>query len=188
MLNKLKSATFRKVYSRSRETRSSPADPGTAAQICCATMKLGQSKRQPMRAKSTEIAKVLGLANAESVTLLDLAHRCEEGLPKSCFQRLNDNLAPEGRQFLHSLIFPASLSRRKDGKLTQCESDCTVRLADCWLMALDTFRDESKVRRFLARPHPLIDGRPPMAVSAGSTCGAEVIYQLLGRLKYGSAA
>ena len=141
-----------------------------------------------MRAKPTEIAKTLGLANAESVTLLDLAHRCEEGLPKSCFQRLNQNLVPEGRQFLHSLISPASLSRCKDGKLTPCESDCTVRLADCWLMALETFQEESKARRFLSGPHPLLGGRPPMAVLAGSTCGAEVIYQLLGRLRYGSAA
>ena len=141
-----------------------------------------------MRAKPTEIAKTLGLADAESVTLLDLAHRCEEGLPKSCFQRLKQNLAPEGRQFLHSLISPASLSRRKDGKLTPCESDCTVRLADCWLMALETFQDESKARRFLAGPHPLLGGHPPLELAAVSTCGAAVVEQLLGRLRYGSAA
>ncbi|NEZ02799.1 DUF2384 domain-containing protein [Wenzhouxiangella sp. XN201] len=141
-----------------------------------------------MRAKPTEIAKALGLANAESVTLLDLAHRCEEGLPKSCFLRLHETLAPEGQKFLNSLISPASLGRRKDGKLTPCESDGTVRLAHCWQMALETFQDESKARRFLSGPHPLLGGRPPMAVLAGSTCGAEVIYQLLGRLRYGSAA
>lgn len=141
-----------------------------------------------MRAKPTEVDKTLGQANAESVTLLDLAHRCEDGLPKSCFQRLNMILAPGSRQFLHSLISPASLSRRKDGKLTPCESDCIVRSADGWLMALETFQDESKVRRFLSGPHPLLGGRPPMEVLAGSTCGAEVIYQLLDRLRYGWAA
>ena len=141
-----------------------------------------------MRAKPTEIAKTLGLADAESVTLLDLAHRCEEGLPKSCFQRLKQNLAPEGRQFLHSLISPASLSRRKDGKLTPYESDCTARLADCWLMALETFQDESKATRFLSGPHPLLGGRPPLEIAAVSTCGAAVVDQILGRLRYGTAA
>lgn len=119
--------------------------------------------------KPTEIAKTMGLVDVEPVTLLDLAHPCEEGLSKSCLQRLNIILAPEGRQFLNSLISPASLGQRKDGKLTLCESDCRVPFADCWLIALETFQDESKVRRFLAGPQTLLGGRPSLEVAEMTT-------------------
>jgi putative toxin-antitoxin system antitoxin component (TIGR02293 family) len=188
MPSKLKIPTFLRVYSKSREARLGPADTRAAGRTPCATMKPGQSKGQSMRANPTEIAKALGLANAESVTLLDLAHRCEEGLSKSCFLRLNEILAPEGRKFLNSLISPASLGRRKNRRLTPCESDCIVRLSDCWLMALETFQDESKAKRFLSGPHPLLGGRPPLELAAVSTCGVAAVHQLLGRLIYGSVA
>lgn len=141
-----------------------------------------------MQAQVTEIATALGLNNAESMTLLDLAGRCEQGLPVSGYKRLRTKLAPECRHFLDALISPASLSQRKTGKLTSCESDSLVRIADCWLGALRVFQDEAKARRWLEKPHALLGGRPPLLVAARSTCGAEAVNQLLGRLQYGSAA
>jgi putative toxin-antitoxin system antitoxin component (TIGR02293 family) len=141
-----------------------------------------------MQAQVTEIATALGLDNAESMTLLDLAARCEQGLPASCFKRLRTSLAPECRHFLDTLISPASLSQRKHGKLSPCESDSVVRMADCWIVALQVLQDQAKARRWLEKPHAFLGGRPPLQVAARSTCGAEAVDQLLGRLQYGSAA
>lgn len=141
-----------------------------------------------MRAKPAEIANVFGLEHAESITLLDLAHRCEEGLPKYCFQRVSQILVPEGKQFLESLISPASLGHRKLGKLTPWKVDCIVRLTDCWLVALSVFQDEGKAKRFLTSPHAFLAGRPALQVAAAYSCGAQVVDHLLGGLRYGSVA
>jgi putative toxin-antitoxin system antitoxin component (TIGR02293 family) len=141
-----------------------------------------------MRAQATEIAASLGLNDSESMTLLALAGRCEKGLPISCFKRLRTILAPECRHLLDALISPASLGQRKHGKLTSCESDSVVRMADCWLVALRVFQDEAKARRWLEKPHAFLGGHPPLQIAATSTCGAEAVDQLLGRLHYGSAA
>ena len=141
-----------------------------------------------MRAQATEIAASLGFNEAESMTLLDLGARCEQGLPISCFKRLRAMLAPECRHVLDALIPPASLSQRKHGKLNACESDSVVRMADCRLVALRVFQDEAKAGRWLEKPHAFLGGRPPLQVAATSTCGAEAVDQLLGRLQYGSAA
>lgn len=141
-----------------------------------------------MRAQVTEIAAALEIGDAESMTLLDLAGRCERGLPLSCFTRLRTILEPECRHLLDALISPSSLSQRKLGKLTACESDSVVRMVDCWLVARRVFQDDVKTRRWLEKPHAFLGGRPPLQVAATSTCGAEVVDQLLGRLQYGSAA
>lgn len=141
-----------------------------------------------MRVQVTEIAAAVGLNSAESMTLLELAARCEQGLPISCFNRMRTNLAPECLQLLDTLISPASLSQRKHGRLSPCESDSVIRIADSWLAALQVFQDEAKARRWLEKPHAFLSGRAPLQVAATSTCGAEAVNQLLGRLQYGSAA
>ena len=48
--------------------------------------------------------------------------------------------------------------------------------------------DRQAVARFLNRPHPLLDGRTPLAVAKESTAGAELVVRLVGEAHAGVAA
>ncbi|WP_414630701.1 antitoxin Xre/MbcA/ParS toxin-binding domain-containing protein [Brevundimonas sp. UBA875] len=43
-------------------------------------------------------------------------------------------------------------------------------------------------RGFLFRPHAMLENQAPMTVAIGSELGAELVCDILGRLRYGSAA
>lgn len=134
-----------------------------------------------------KIATVLGLP--ERVTLLGLAEHCERGLPVESLYRLARAMAPEEQAFLDATCSASTRRRRRQrGKLTPAESDMIVRLASAWLITRDTFGDEEKAQRFLFREHPLLGGRRPIDLARASGPGSEAVEQVLGRLRYGTAA
>ena len=140
-----------------------------------------------MRAQPSEIAAILGLPGIE--TLLGLAEICDHGLPVESLHRLARVMSPNEKDFLRTICSPSTLRRRRErGKLTPAESDRVVRLASTWLMARDTFGDEVKAQRFLAREHALLGGRRPIDLARANGAGAEAVEQVLGRLRYGTAA
>lgn len=63
-----------------------------------------------------------------------------------------------------------------------------ARVAGLWAMAMAVWGGEEEARAFLFRPHPLLEGRPPVDVVLGSDLGARLVENVLGRLRYGSAA
>ena len=140
-----------------------------------------------MQASPNQIATVLGLP--DTATALDLAAFCEAGLPVASLDALAECFAPNERTLLDSLIAESTLRRRRrHGSLTSEESDVVVRLAAAWVFAQDTFRDPGKAQRFLLTEHPLLGGRRPLDLARASTSGGQAVEELLGRLKYGSAA
>jgi putative toxin-antitoxin system antitoxin component (TIGR02293 family) len=140
-----------------------------------------------MHIQPAEVAALLALPGRTS--LLGLSEHCEAGLAVECLYALAGAFSPNEDALLSSLLSDSTLRRRRQrGKLTPEESDKLVRIAMIWLMALDTFGDSAKARRFLLGDHPLLGGRRPLELGQASTAGAEAVEQLLGRLKYGSAA
>lgn len=134
-----------------------------------------------------EIAAILGLP--EGATFLMLAEHCERGLPVESLHRLAQTMSYNKDAFLKTICSPSTLRRRRrHGKLTPVESDMIVRLASTWLMTRDTFGDEEKAQRFFFGEHPLLGGRRPIDLARTSGPGAEAVEQILGRLRYGSAA
>ncbi len=63
-----------------------------------------------------------------------------------------------------------------------------ARIARAWAAALDTYRDRAIARTFLQRPHQLLNGRAPIERAAEDESGARAVEEILGRLKFGSAA
>jgi putative toxin-antitoxin system antitoxin component (TIGR02293 family) len=55
-------------------------------------------------------------------------------------------------------------------------------------MATDIFKAPEKAQRFLLTEHPLLGARRPLDLTQASSAGAQAVEELLGRLKYGSAA
>jgi putative toxin-antitoxin system antitoxin component (TIGR02293 family) len=142
-----------------------------------------------MTVGSGEVAKVLGLGrNGQIESGLDLAEALEKGFPVAALDRVCRLIAPGDPAFRGHVIARATLARRKrQNRLTTEESERVERLARLWTFARDVWGDDEAARRFLNEPHPLLRGRRPLDV-ARTDVGAHTVEEILGRLKYGTAA
>jgi putative toxin-antitoxin system antitoxin component (TIGR02293 family) len=137
------------------------------------------------------VADVLGLAASARTAKSPLAliTRIEGGLPVAALDRVARLLAPGDAQFKYRFVPKATYERRKVAhKLTADESARLARAARVWALALDVWQDEEAARDFLFRPHPMIEDKRPIDVTIRSEFGAELVIDILGRLKYGTAA
>lgn len=142
----------------------------------------------------TEVADVLGLRNRArraGASPLWFITMIEDGLPVSALDRVSDLLAPANPAFRFRIVPKATLARRKkqtDERLSAEESGRLARVAKVWAFAREIWGDDEAARGFLFRPHPLLNGRRPVDVALATELGGQLVEDLLGRLKYGSAA
>lgn len=137
------------------------------------------------------VAGVLGLpAKGQAArSPFGLITRIEDGLPITALDRVAELLAPSDSQFKYRLVPKATYERRKAShKLSSDEGAKLARLARVWALALDVWQSESDGRDFLFRPHPMIEDKRPVDVVIQSEFGGELVIDILGRLKYGTAA
>ncbi len=73
-------------------------------------------------------------------------------------------------------------------RLSAQEGARLARVARVWALALDVWQSEGEARDFLFRAHPMLEDRLPVDVVIQSEIGAELVLDVLGRLKYGTAA
>jgi putative toxin-antitoxin system antitoxin component (TIGR02293 family) len=138
-----------------------------------------------------EVADVLGLPAKEAAARspFGLISRIEHGLPVDALERVARLLAPGDAQFKYRLVPKATLERRKSShKLSSEEGTRLARVARVWGFALDVWGSAGEARDFLFRPHSMIEDRRPIDVVIQNEFGAEMVVDILGRLKYGSAA
>lgn len=141
-----------------------------------------------MATQAATIETLLGVGVGRPVSRLALAHSIEDGLPVSALDRLADNVAPDDARFKFRLIPKATLERRRRSssqRLTSEEGDRLARLAKVFSFALELYVVPEKAREFLARPHPMLDGKPPLDVALSTGPGADLVINLLGRTAYG---
>lgn len=142
--------------------------------------------------QASSIATLLGVRpKAQGFTSLDLAKEVGRGLPVDAVDRLCRLVAPTVPGFRYQIVSKATLARRhKTAKrrLSREESDRLARLARLWAFAVDVWGSAEAARRFLSEPYALLGGRVPLEVATETEIGARTVEELLGRLKYGSAA
>jgi len=143
--------------------------------------------------RAHELAALLGLypKKAKQFTSLDLAAAVVRGLPVSAVDRLCVRIAPGDSSLRNRIVPKATLARRQraqDPRLSSAESDRLARLARLWAFAVEVWGAEPAARRFFAEPHPLLGGRIPRDVATETEIGARTVEEILGRLKFGSAA
>lgn len=132
-------------------------------------------------------ADVLDLPAAH--TPLALIDQIEHGLPFAAIDKVVRLLAPGDARFKYRLIPKATYERRKRAhRLSPDEGTLVARLARIWAIALDIWEDEETTREFLFRRHMMLEDRRPVDVIIQSELGAELVADILGRLKYGTAA
>ncbi|MGH6620108.1 MAG: antitoxin Xre/MbcA/ParS toxin-binding domain-containing protein [Alphaproteobacteria bacterium] len=136
-----------------------------------------------------KITSIIGPIPGRIASHMDLDRAIHRGLPARTVDRLSEAIAPKEPAFKFMIVAKSTLSRRLKTKepLTPEEGEKVARLARVWAVAKEVWRDEADARRFLETPHPLLDGRPPREV-ADSEIGAREVENILGRLRFGSAA
>ena len=137
------------------------------------------------------IETLLGVSMGKQLSRLALADSIERGLPVTALDRLAETVAPDDNGFKFRLVPKATLERRRKSlskRLTIEEGDRLARLAKVFSFALDIYRVPEKVREFLTRPHPMLDGKPPLDVALATGPGADLVVNLLGRTAYGGGA
>lgn len=134
-----------------------------------------------------DVAGVLGVPAPGGA--FGLIARIEYGLPVKALDRLAGKLAPGDTQFKYRLIPKATYERRKvKHRLSSDEGERLARLAGIWAMAVDVWGSEEDARDFLFRPHAMLEDRRPVDVVIQSEIGAGLVLDVLGGLKYGTAA
>jgi putative toxin-antitoxin system antitoxin component (TIGR02293 family) len=144
-----------------------------------------------MATQAATIETLLGVHAGRQASRLALADSIENGLPIAALDRLADTVAPDDARFKFRLIPKATLERRRKSatqRLTSEEGDRLARLAKVFSFALDIYQAPDKAREFLARPHPMLDGKPPLDVALATGPGADLVLNLLGRAAYGGGA
>lgn len=137
------------------------------------------------------VADVLGLPPEEAASRspMGLVSRIQHGLPLTALDRVAHLVAPGDAQFKYRLVPKATYERRKGAhRLSVDEGTRVARVARVWSLALDVWQGETEAREFLFRPHAMIEDRRPIDVVIQSEFGAEMVIEILGSLKYGSAA
>ncbi len=137
-----------------------------------------------------EVAEVLGLQRKETVrSPFGLMARIEGGLPLSALDKLARLVAPDDAQFKYRLVPKATYERRKTtGSLSADEGTRIARLARVWSLAVEVWGGEESARDFLFRRHAMLEDDRPVDVVLRSEIGGELVLDVLGGLKYGSAA
>jgi putative toxin-antitoxin system antitoxin component (TIGR02293 family) len=136
-------------------------------------------------------AAVLGLStkSLEAHSPVMLISLIEHGLPVSSLEKVAHLIAPDDAQFKYRLVPKATLERRKTTKkLSPEEGTRLARLARVWSAARDVWGGDDEARDFLFRPHPMAEDNRPIDLAIRSEFGAELVLDILGGLKYGTAA
>lgn len=139
------------------------------------------------------IADLLGLKlkKSETFSALDLARAVRGGLSVDAVERLGARIAPADPAWRYRIVPKATLARRQRAagrRLNAEESDRLARIARVWSLATDVWGSDEAAQRFLGEPHPLLGGRVPSELATETEIGARAVEDLLGRLKFGSAA
>ncbi|MEQ9418117.1 MAG: DUF2384 domain-containing protein [Salinisphaeraceae bacterium] len=142
-----------------------------------------------IQTETHNVASILGMHEGDFDNPLALIKRIEEGFPTSVVDRVKSAMMLADRQVNELFVKGTTLDRRrKSGRLNSVESQKFERAARVLAAAEDVFRDQHTAREFLKRPHMFLDGQTPLDVAVGTDIGASMVEDILGRLKYGSAA
>lgn len=143
-------------------------------------------------ARTEDVVDLLGLTGGKQhgYSRIWLAHKIADGLPLTAVDRVASAVFGGQMRLFGKIVSDTTMKRRRKDKkpLSPEHSERLERVARVWTMASDVFGDEDKARRFMFRPHMLLDGEVPVEVAALNDVGADAVESLLGRLKYGSAA
>lgn len=138
-----------------------------------------------------EIMRELGLPVPSSgIGQFELYTEIERGLPLSALVRLTNTVLQGTGPGNWALVSIATLSRlraKPKGKMSPRLSAKVVRLARIWICTIQVWTEPAAAQKFLFSPHMLLRGKRPIDVASSNEIGAELVINILGRLRNGAA-
>lgn len=116
-----------------------------------------------------------------------LAELVREGIPVKALMLLAERLDLRQSEIAEKIGIPLrTLTRRMSSEslLTPAESDRTVRLAQVYATAVDTFGDSEKAVSWLKTPNRVLRGAAPLD-QLDTDPGVREVEDVLGRIAYG---
>lgn len=109
-----------------------------------------------------------------------------QGLPKKCLKQTVSHLSSNAKvkKDIQNRLVPSSTYRRRKERLNATESERVARLARIYGEALDVWGNKEDAQQFLLTPHPLLNNKTPIDM-AFTSLGAELVEQLLNKIRYG---
>jgi putative toxin-antitoxin system antitoxin component (TIGR02293 family) len=131
-------------------------------------------------------AKVLGTVIG---TVGELAAAVEHGLPRAVVPAVAAQAAPPGsamRQRIAALVVSPATYKRSP-RLSPAASERAERLARVVALAGQALGNVQEAQSWLAAPHPMLGGRPPIECAA-TDLGARQVERLLLNIEHGLPA
>ena len=128
------------------------------------------------------LARLLSLTVTKGFDEVVLAHRVAEGLPPGSVTALIDALDLDDSEIIGPVVPKSTLQKRKKTgmPLSREHSERIYslgRVIDAVGRAYGG--DQSEIKRFLKRPHPLLHGETPFELARSGPAGAEAVLSLL---------
>lgn len=141
---------------------------------------------------ASEAARTAWLLGLRAESDLDLVRRVERGFPTKSADTLARRLDPRGEYLRVTDIIPKSTYHRRlkaKEPFSREESEKLFSLARVFAEAARQYgKDMTRVGQFMARKHPLLEGRTPLDVAKETTAGADLVLKLLAQADAGVAA
>ena len=134
------------------------------------------------------LARILSLRGRSRWDEMALARRVGAGLPVSSVEGLVHRFGREA--IIGPMLSASTWDRiRKAGKpLSRDHSDRVYMLSRVIDAAARAYGDDAeRLKAFLTRRHPLLEGEAPFAVASASAAGADAVLTLLARAEAGVA-
>ncbi len=138
--------------------------------------------------QAARLARLLTLDTSDGFDDVALAKQVSSGLPARAAKALADLLG--GGSVIGPVVPEATLRRvRKARKpLPREHSERLYELGRVIDAASRIFKgDESRIRAFLMRPHPLLGGETPFDMARSSSAGTDAVLNLIDRADAGVA-
>ncbi len=109
-----------------------------------------------------------------------------QGLSRQALRVVAERLGGDAERAtaIEHLIVPKTTLARRTGRLTREESERTERLGRLFALAAATLGSEEDARRFMRRPHPELENRPPLEACL-TELGGRRVEAILHALEYG---
>ncbi|WP_025897182.1 antitoxin Xre/MbcA/ParS toxin-binding domain-containing protein [Sneathiella glossodoripedis] len=98
-------------------------------------------------------------------------------------------LLEDNPKSIESFISRSTVDRLKRTPTKRVSKEISENLYAVWKVAVETRKiygdDVEKSKRFLNKPHPMLDGKSPLQLAISSNAGADMVVDLLKRTQAG---
>ena len=132
------------------------------------------------------IGKLLGVKAKNPLNDISLADKITQGLAVASADALS---LAVGRGHVAGPIIPEATLRRARKNRKALSREMSERLYEVCRVVDAVSRlykgDEEAIRRFLNRPHRLLNGKTPMEMAQSNSAGTEAVIKMLKRAEFG---